>query len=280
MNLFSKFSRKSSSKVRVWEELPTPKPNELLAIPLDNRLWHPTLAVRPSRTKMPDWYKNTPQSESSLKRCYGLADYLRTGYVMPMWASLDVRMSINKLNERVEAVYNVRDSHLFQTEELSQQEIDEYFSEQVLTNNQFSMDQTGDKCPIAKQKSRRSSYLQLINPWLFKTAPGWSCLFIPHQWEPNSDYDILSAVVHTDYFPNVNVIVNVKTNNVFRIAEGTTLYHIIPFERSNSILETNVIRGDETSHKILAHSGFGKVFPTAEDTFGGYKKQQKKFDNR
>jgi len=274
--------RKSPTvKPGIWENLPVPKPNQLFAAPVDNRLWHPKLAIRPSRSKTPEWFKDIPQGEASLKRCYGVADYLRTGYVVPMWATLDVRMPLNKLDKRWEARFDIPASHLFTAEiatDLSEQDNNYYFSYESLMRNQFPIHQTGSECPVAKQKNRESSYLKLPSPWVVRTAPGWSSLFLPTLWEPNDDYEVLGAVVHTDYYPNANCVINIKTNRPLRIEEGTIMQHIIPFKRDASILETEVIRGDQTAHTLLRDTGFGPVFTTKEDTHGGYKKEQRRMD--
>jgi hypothetical protein len=263
---------------KIWEQIPVPKPNELLAIPVDNRLWHPNLAVREGRIKTPDWYKEIETGEMSLKRCYGLADFLRTGYIMPLWASVDVRRPISKFNKGIDARFAIAESHLFQAETLSEKDMNYYFTMDALARNQFPIEQTGAQCPVAKQKSRECAYLKLVNPWLFRTAPGWSSLFLPMSWEPNSDYQVLAAVIHTDYYPNANLVINILTNNPFRIKEGTPMFHIIPFERKQSMLKTSLIKGDESIHKILKNTGFGTVFLTDEDMKGGYKKQQKEMD--
>lgn len=271
-------NKKSTVKPGIWENLPTPKPNQLFAAPVDNRLWHPKLAVRPSREKTPQWFKDIPHGDASLKRCYGVADYLKTGYVVPLWATLDVRLPISKYDKHWDASFNIPDSELFEVDSISDADMNYYFSYQSLIGNQFPPHQTGMACPVAQKKPRESSYLKLVNPWVLKTAPGWSSLFIPTVWEPNPNYEVLAAVIHTDYYPNPNVVINVLTNKPFRIEEGTIMQHVIPFKRDASMLSTEVIRGDESAHKLLRNTGFGAVFTTQEHTHGGYKKEQKRMD--
>lgn len=277
MRLFSRRNR-PTIKPGIWENLPVPKPNELFAAPVDNRLWHPKLAIRASRTQTPDWFKNIPQGDATLKRCYGVADYLRTGYVIPLWATLDVRVPISKFDQRWDARFDIPSSHLFQVESVSEEDKNYFFSYDSLLRNQFPIHQTGAECPVAKKKSRVSSYLKLITPWVVRTAPGWSSLFLPTLWEPNPNYEVMGAVIHTDYYPNANLVINVLTDKPFRIEEGTVMQHIIPFKRDASILHTEVLKGDESAHKLLRDTGFGSVFTTKEDTHGGYKREQKRMD--
>lgn len=275
------FSRRKRRTIKpgIWENLPVPKPNQLFAAPCDNRLWHPKIAVRPSRSKTPDWFKDIPHGENTLKRCYGVADYLRTGYVVPLWATLDVRRPISKHDQRWDARFHTAQSHIFKTDSITEGDMDYYFSAESLRRGQFPLHQTGSECPVAKQKPRESCYLKLLNPWVFRTAPGWSCLFLPTLWEPNDKYEVLGAVVHTDYYPNANVVMNILTNDSFTIEEGTIMQHVIPFKRDASILDTEVLMGDQTAHTLLRDTGFGAVFTTVNDVHGGYKKEQKRIDS-
>jgi len=277
MPFFSR-NKRATVKPGIWENLPTPKPNELFAAPLDNRLWHPKLAIRASRTKTPEWFKQLPQGDATLKRCYGVADYLRTGYVVPLWATLDVRVPISKLDQRWDARFDIPNSELFKTGTVDEEDMRYFFSYESLRKNQFPNHQTGTECPVSKKKPRESSYLKLLTPWMVRTAPGWSSLFLPAIWEPNPNYEVMGAVIHTDYYPNANLVINILTDKPFRIPEGTIMQHIIPFKRDASILDTEVIKGDETAHKLLRDTGFGAVFTTQEDTHGGYKREQRRMD--
>ena len=277
MPLFSR-RNKPTIKPTIWENIPVPKPNELFVAPISNRLWHPNLAIRASRSKTPDWFKNIPAGDSSLKRCYGVADYLRTGYVVPLWATLDVRLPINKFDKGWDAKFNIMSSYLFEVESVTEDDMQFYFSYESILKNQFPGSQVGNECPVAKKKTRESSYLKLVTPWVVRTAPGWSSLFLPQIWEPNPNYEVMGAVIHTDYYPNANLVINVLTDKPFRIPEGTIMQHIIPFKRDDCMLETQVLKGDESVHKLLRNTGFGPVFTTPEDTIGGYKREQKRMD--
>lgn len=279
MRFFSR-NKRGTVKPGIWENLPVPKPNELFAAPVDNRLWHPKLAIRPSRVKTPEWFKNIPHGDASLKRCYGVADFMKTGYVVPLWATLDVRLPLSKFDQRWDARFNIVQSQLFSVEDINEHDMEYYFGYESLMRNQFPLHQTGGDCPVAKQKPRESSYLKLVSPWVIRTAPGWSSLFLPTLWEPNNNYEVLGAVVHTDYYPNANLVINVLSNSPFTIPEGTVMQHIIPFKRDDSMLNTTVIKGDETAHKLLRDTGFGAVFTTGPDTHGGYKREQKRMDGK
>lgn len=261
-----------------FDDIPTPKPNELFVVPSTNVLLHPKLSVYPNRSKTPDWYKNAMGGESGIKRCYGLADYLRVGYTVPMWAKLDIRPPLNVLEPKWEAKYDF--SHGRVSHDLSfvdEYTMDEFFSQNALFNNQFGQEQVGS-CPVSHMKTRlNSAYLKLTNPWLFKTAPGYSTLFIAPQWSPNNNYLVMSGVVNTDYYHHANVVLNITANSEFSIDEGTPMLHAIPFKREDGIKGSELIRGDENLHKALDGLGFFNVRrPT--DWKGMYKREQSQID--
>lgn len=277
MPLFSK--KRSVLKGDIFEDIPEPKPNELLAVPISNTLWHPDVAVHKSREKIPAWYKEATGGTSGLKRCYGLGDYIKVGYTIPLWAKLDIRLPISKLDKGWDARYDLINPRLYELEMLEEYQFQEHFSREALLGNQFPAEQAG-KCPVAAIKSREnSSYLKLTNPWLFKTAPGYSTLFIHPQWEPNDKYHVMSGVVNTDYYHHCNVVINITTSSEFSIKEGTPMLHAIPFKRSDGIKNSELIKGDAGLHKILNDLGFDNVHRSTSWE-GAYKHEQSKIDKK
>jgi len=280
MKFFKRRRNSGIVKGSAFDDIPTPKDNQLFVVPATNVLLHPKLSVYANRNKTPDWYKNSTGGESGIKRCYGLADYLRTGYTVPLWAKLDIRPPLNKLQQRWEAQYDL--SHTEVSHELLfaneySELADEFFSTNSLFNNQFGNEQVGD-CPVSRIKTRHNSaYLKLTNPWLFKTAPGYSTLFIGPQWTPSSDYQVMSGVVNTDYYHHANVVLNIISNSEFSIEEGTPMLHAIPFRREDGIKESELIRGDQNLHKLLDGLGFMNVRRPI-NWKGMYKREQARTD--
>lgn len=275
MRLFSK--KGSVVKADIFSDIPTPKPYELLAVPVSNTLWHPKIAVYENRKKTPEWYKEIAGGTSGLKRCYGLGDYMRGGYTIPLWAKLDVRLPLNKLHRTWDAKYDILDPNLYGVELLDNQEFAQLMSQEELMRNQFPADQAG-KCPVASVKERpESSYLKLTNPWLFKTAPGYSTLFIHPQWEPNENYHVMAGVVNTDYYHHCNVVLNIMTTSEFSIAEGTPMMHAIPFKRSDLIKNSELIKGDSGIYKLLNNLGFDNIHRRVSWE-GAYKHEQNRVD--
>lgn len=277
MRPFSK--KRSVVSADIFDDIPTPQPNELLAIPVSNTLWHPDVAVHKCREKYPEWYKEATGGTSGLKRCYGLGDYMRVGYTVPLWAKLDIRLPISKLDNGWDARYDIINSSTYELETIDEKQLYDHFSRQVLLGNQFPAEQAG-KCPVATVRSRsESSYIKLTNPWLFKTAPGYSTLFIHPQWEPNNNYTVMGGVVNTDYYHHCNVVLNITSSSEFSIKEGTPMMHAIPFKRSDGIKNSELIKGDERMHKILDGLGFNNVHRST-NWEGGYKHEQSKMDKK
>jgi hypothetical protein len=275
MRLFS--NKDKVVKADIHSEIPIPKPYELLAVPVDNTLWHPKIAVYENRKQTPEWYKNVTGGTSGLRRCYGLGDYMKMGYTVPLWAKVDVRIPLSKLDNRWDAQYDIVDSNLFDLEVLDNDMLKDMLSKEALMGNQFPAEQAGE-CPVHNVKTRKNSaYLKLTNPWLFKTAPGYSTLFIQPQWDPNENYSVMSGIVNTDYYHHCNVVLNITGTSEFSIEEGTPLFHAIPFKRSDLIKNSRLIKGDEGMHKLLDIIGFDNVH-RSKDWEGAYKHEQNKVD--
>lgn len=282
MHLFLKKNKNRLLKAEIFEQVPSPSAGQILVIPIDNELWHPNIAVYLNNRKTPDWYKNILAGDFGLRSCYGLGDYMRMGYTIPLWANLEVRPPVSKLESNWSARYTTMRTtstannliHENPPEFMSKHDI---FSQEVVQGQQFSNGQTGE-CPVKHMKGKPDSdYLKLTNPWLFKTAPGWSCLFIQPQWEPNKDYDILAGVVNTDSYHHCNIVFNIKSTNGFSVEAGTPLLHIIPFKRSQIIKKSLLLKGDEGMYKILNNLGFDSVFRD-NNWEGRYKREQHRID--
>lgn len=276
MNLFSK--NRNFFKSDIYEQIPIPKPGQLYAVPIKNVLWHPRTAITESKVALPDWYRDLERNEEAgLRHCSGLIDYLRVGYNIPLWGHLDVRPPVAIGDRTWDARFDMTHSEPWQAEGLLMHDTSNwpaYLTETHIKNNQFGENQTGSKCPIATVKKRKNStYIKLSNPWLLRTAPGWSSLILPQVWDVSSNFRVLSGVVHTDYYHHANLVIDVITDSAFSIEEGTRMVHIIPFKRNDVLKNSKVIRGDDNSWHLLSELGFDGVFATSTTT-GKYKREQ------
>lgn len=281
MRLFSNIKNNKDGLVKAdtWDQIPEVKPNELLVIPSTNHLYHPRISAYANNTKSPEWYQELEQRDFGLRRCAGLSDFLRSGYTIPMWATVTIRPPLSKLNPNWDAKFDNISSTVFNAGELSDKEKAFYFSNDSLADNQFGFNQTGE-CPMSNdRKLNKSNYVKLLNPWLIKTAPGYSSLFIGMQWEPNQNYQVMAGVVNTDYYHHANIVLNIKGNSTFSIKEGTPIFHIIPFKREDISKKAELKRGDAAMHHLLDDLGFDGAF-RYDDFAGKYKSEQSKIDRK
>lgn len=232
----------------------TPEPGQVFMAPCTPVLFNEkSLPINNTRS-WPEWWKEVESAEGSVRRCAGTADYLSLGFSIPLWAGLKFRLSPNK--RFWETQFDIAGEHPFAVEG-------------------FSFDQTGP-IPVTKVRSiQRANYVKIINPWVIKTAPGWSSMFLPPMYEPDANWTILPAVVNTDYYHHAHIVLNVLAEDEFTIPLGQPMQHIIPFERSSTGIE--MLYGDERAHHLMDQEGFGTPF-IPKNMKSRYKKAQREVD--
>ena len=79
---------------------------------------------------------------------------------------------------------------------------------------------------------------KFLNPWIIKTPPGYSCLFVPPLNNADDRFSIIPAIVDTDSFTmwiNFPFIVNGDKYPVLdtELKKGTPYVQVIPFKRDS-----------------------------------------------
>lgn len=142
------------------------------------------------------------RSNATVKVCPGVNDYLRTGYVLPLWSDFAITFKGAqgfswecpnpefKINTHPREQYETMPNRGFPTE------------------------------------------LKFESPWYIRTPPGYSCRMLPCYYHFEHLWDALPGLVHTDqnYSTHINTIFHVKEGQVV-IPRGTPMMHIIPFKR-------------------------------------------------
>jgi hypothetical protein len=76
--------------------------------------------------------------------------------------------------------------------------------------------------------------LKIVQPWIIKTPPGYSCLFIQPSYIDESPFMMLPAIVDTDKHPlPVNFPFFIKKDFEGIVEHGTPIIQIIPFRRED-----------------------------------------------
>ena len=216
------------------KKLPKVKPGVIRFTPVDNRLMESPPTVN-SISQPPQWFRQIGKHPGSLRKCAGTIDFLSAGVTLPAWTNFRFRPDGNGTWEHG---------------------ADEFSPEAGIANiSGFGYESTGE-CPMTGvRKLETGQYPKIVNPWRFETAPGWSTMILPVYWEPNENYTVVPAVVHTDFYHLANVVLNITTDRAFGIKHGTPLVQLVPFKRNSDFEKIDF--NDESYFKYVSTTGFG-----------------------
>ena len=99
---------------------------------------------------------------------------------------------------------------------------------------------------------------------------------LPLLHEPNENYDVVPGLVHTDFYNQIHVVLNIKTDKEFTISAGTPLQQLIPINRNDNTKK--IIFGNESMFKFVRNSGLGDAYIPSEKSRVYYRKKQKDLD--
>jgi hypothetical protein len=175
----------------------------------------------PASRALPQWWKNASpyiksfdnpdgkkiivqngESNASFKKCTPMLDILSSGYIVPLWADVQVSNigNLPSLTWRVKGA--VFEEHSGQDFEI----------------------------PDGYQKYQ----FKYLNPWIPKLPSGFSALIIPCPGYPNTPFRAMSAVIDYDKTPHPLLPpVYLKENFEGIVEKGTPMFQIIPFKRNN-----------------------------------------------
>jgi hypothetical protein len=186
----------------------------------------------PAKLIIPDWFKELDHSLEKLtvKGCMPFLDALSAGYILKMPQDFAIKHNIEDNNG---------EKALAQFASARREEISVIYKGLNINNNNLqihSVDQLG-KCPYNEQ-NKNLPYHKILNPWIIKTPPGYSCLFVPILNNGDDRFFPLSGIVDTDTFKheiNFPIVINGYKYPVLDtiIKKGTPYVQIIPFKREN-----------------------------------------------
>ena len=90
------------------------------------------------------------------------------------------------------------------------------------------------------------------SPWIIKTPPGYSCLFVPPLNNPETPIKIFSGVVDTDTYIDFVHLPFLLVDKSFEgtIPAGSPIAQVIPFRRDSWKMEINTISKEEISKTV------------------------------
>jgi hypothetical protein len=193
---------------------------------------------KPAKKAIPNWYKamereigniqmypdgeggGRPEQMQTIKACPPIQDYLCTGYILPTITDLWM-------------------SYLGKGKDLPA----EYFGIPSVDFNYIALH--GPQQTKGSSLEGQDIY-KLVSPWLIKTPPGFSCLFLKPQYLDTKRINILPAVVDTDIFHIVNFPFTFSSTEKDEVIPvGTPVVHVIPFKREAWSMEVTDIKKND-----------------------------------
>jgi hypothetical protein len=186
----------------------------------------------PCKLNIPDWYKdlNHTVETKTIKGCMPFLDTLTSGYILKM--PVDYYLKHNSIENNQRITKHENPSNYNFTEYMETVNIN--YTEHLQIH---SVKQVGKKCPF-NQKNKNLPFHKIINPWMIKTPPGYSCLFLPPLNNQDDRFSIIPGIVDTDTFDleiNFPIIINGDKYPILEttIKKGTPYVQVIPFKRDN-----------------------------------------------
>ena len=165
----------------------------------------------PASKVIPSWYKrlsaNVEPEARTIKSCRPVHELIHTGYILPLWADHEFRWAAD--GQEITAV-----SPHTQAGHPGPQ-----LGEQLHTNLGY-----------------QSGAIKFISPWIIKTPPGYSCLFMKPFFHFEDRFTVMPAIVNTDKYDemiNFPALVMDDIPVPFTVDIGYPLVHIIPFKRES-----------------------------------------------
>ena len=198
----------------------------------------------PIKLNIPQWYKKLKHSlnNKTVKGCMPFLDSLTTGYLLKV--PIDMKITHNITNEET----GQKDG-FWKTGEI---EAELMRSERINVNSpQADVHSTNQlKGSPAIEKNKNLPFYKILNPWIIKTPPGYSCLFVSPLNNSDDRFSIIPGIVDTDSYRqeiNFPIIINGDKYDTLDtiIKKGTPYVQIIPFKRENWEMK---IRGESVDN--------------------------------
>ena len=187
----------------------------------------------PIKLNIPDWYKKMKHGfgNQTVKGCIPFLDTLTTGYLLKV--PQDYRINHNIFNEEL----GKQDSFAHSGR------IDPGYLTSRLIN--LTMDPAKEVHPVQQiqgspmvEKNKNLPIYKIFNPWIIKTPPGYSTLFLPPMNNTDDRFSIIPGIVDTDTFQfevNFPILINGDKYESLKtvIKKGTPYVQVIPFKRDS-----------------------------------------------
>jgi hypothetical protein len=173
----------------------------------------------PASKNIPEWFKKIPPFSKTTKDAFSRPS-MNAKKCLPMVDAMSIGFTISL----------AIDQHIKTNHDLSKIEVCSTSTRFDRGVERHSLEQVGNSELFGK-----ADPIKFINPWVVKTAPGWSTLFIPPINSMEDRFLCLGGLVDTDKYPKqVNFPAKwLKPNFDDTLLAGTPLVTAIPIKRQN-----------------------------------------------
>ena len=182
----------------------------------------------PAKTNIPEWFKKLEHStqKKTIKGCMPFLDSLTAGYLLKMPVDYHIIHNIEVEGEK-------RTGHMVGLK------WDPAMSPGLNLNwdgkEESHLYQQLEGSPYV-EKNKKLKFHKILNPWVIKTPPGYSTLFVPPLNNADDRFSIIPGIVDTDTFEkeiNFPFVVNGDKYPILEstIKVGTPYVQVIPFKR-------------------------------------------------
>lgn len=218
--------------------------------------WFVDIEDSPYKSKCPFGFKTSGniynlsyEPSTTIKNCFGIHDFLKTGYIIPSWSHFIVREDV--------------DQSLY---------INWLESSYQNTYNTHSIDQFSK----IKNPPLYNNFGKIISPWIIQTQKGVSCLITHPVWHRNKSFTTCTGILHTDQTPihlpwifewnyKINSGMSIDDKDGFSvenqiIEKADPIILVIPFYRKDfesnvSYIESGEFRRLNQKQIHLTHNG-------------------------
>lgn len=204
----------------------------------------------PAKKNIPQWYKDLDHklNKKTVKGCMPFLDALTAGYIIK--TPFDLAVVHNKKNPHNPEIAHNNFSSVHEASD-SVRELNIPFNH----TNEFHQPFQMEGSPLV-DKNLGMGFHKFVSPWIIKTPPGYSCLFISPMNNKDDRFDIISGIVDTDTFDmpiNFPFVINGdKYKSIETLIEkGTAMVQVIPFKRDTWQMKVKTYKNVDLHKSIL-----------------------------
>tara|TARA_R100000951_G_scaffold88292_2_gene76294 strand:- start:1371 stop:2114 length:744 start_codon:yes stop_codon:yes gene_type:complete len=191
-----------------------------------------------TKTNIPEWYKKLTHSYEmqTVKGCMPFLDTLTAGYILKIPTDYKIRHNI-EFEGKKRAGFD------------SAQQMMNSLAEKININYQgkgeFHSTEQLEGSPLV-EKNKNLAFHKILNPWIIRTPPGYSTLFVPPLNNSDDRFSIIAGIVDTDNFVNeINFPITINGDKYeildTIIERGTPYVQCIPFKREDWKMKIKVM---------------------------------------